>query len=276
MYHYPMLLVITFIFVMGLVWGSFLNVVIFRMSRGSSPLSGRSICPKCKHQLAWFYNIPLLSYLWLKGRCAYCHKKISIRYPLIEALTGILFVWWFLVGFNFFRLVGSPWSFIQPIFWLAVGMVLLSIFMTDLLYMVIPFSLNLLLFSLALFYRVSLTGFGIMNPMDLFNALFSGLALCALFLFLQILTRIIKKIDGFGWGDIYLAPSLGLLLGWPKILPGVFLSFVFGAVAGILLIVIGKKKIGQYIPFGPFLILGTVVALVWGGDIWNWYIGFLV
>jgi len=271
-----MIVVIGFIFVMGLVWGSFLNVVIFRMSHGSSPLSGRSICPKCKHQLAWFYNIPLLSFLWLRGKCAYCHKKISVRYPLIEALTGVLFVWWFLVGFNFFKLVGSPWSFIQPVFWLIVGMVMLAIFMTDLLYMVIPFSLNLLLFSLALFYRVGLTGFGIMQEGDLVKAVLSGLGLCLLFVTMQVLTKKIKHVDGFGLGDIYLAPALGLLLGWPKILPGVFCSFVLGALVGIILMIFGKKKLGQYLPFGPFLIAGTVFALVWGGQVWSWYMGLLV
>lgn len=271
-----MFLVILFIFVMGTIWGSFLNVVIFRMSHGSSPLSGRSICPKCKHQLAWFYNIPLFSFLWLRGKCAYCHKKISIRYPLIEVLTGVMFVWWFLVGFNFFKLVGSPWSFIQPVFWLTVGMVMLAIFMTDLLYMIIPFSLNLLLFSLALFYRVGLTGFGIMQTADFVRALLSGLGLGLLFLIIQMLTKMIKKVDGFGTGDIYLAPALGLLLGWPKIVPGVFFSFVLGAVVGVILIMTGKKKLGQYLPFGPFLIAGTVIALVWGGSIWNWYMGLLV
>ncbi|HSV94766.1 MAG TPA: prepilin peptidase [Spirochaetia bacterium] len=271
-----MFVVILFIFVMGLIWGSFLNVVIFRMSKGNSPLSGRSMCPKCKHQLAWFYNIPLLSFLWLKGRCAYCKKKISLRYPLIESLTGVLFVWWFVVGFNFFQLVGSPWSFIQPVFWLIVGMVMLSIFMIDLFYMVIPFSLNLLLFSLALFYRVSLTGFGIMQTKDLLLALLSGLGLCLLFVTLQKITKTIKKVDGIGLGDIFLAPSLGLLLGWPRILPGVFSSFVFGAIVGLVLLLFGKKKIGQYLPFGPFLILGTIIALVWGETIWMWYMGFLV
>jgi leader peptidase (prepilin peptidase)/N-methyltransferase len=271
-----MIWVIVFIFVIGLVWGSFLNVVIFRMSHGSSPLAGRSICPKCKHKLAWYYNIPLLSFVFLKGKCAYCHKNIAIRYPLIEALTGVMFVWWFLVGFNFFKLVGSPWSFIQPVFWLAVGMVMLSIFMTDLLYMVIPFGLNLLLFSLSLFYRVGLTGFGIMQPQDFFRAIMSGTTVCLLFLVIQAITRVVKKVDGFGLGDIYLAPSLGLLLGWPKIIPGVFLSFVFGAFFGITLILLKKEKIGQYIPFGPFLILGTVTALVWGSKIWEWYLGFLV
>ncbi len=253
-----------------------MNVVIFRMSHGSSPLSGRSICPKCKKQLAWYHNIPLLSFIALKGSCAFCHKKISIRYPLIEALTGIMFVWWFLVGFNFFQLVGSPWIFIQPVFWLVVGMVLLSIFMTDLLYMVIPFSLNLLLFSLALFYRVGLTAFGIMQTDDFVRALLSGLGLCLLFVILQAITKAVKKVDGFGLGDIYLAPSLGLLLGWPKILPGVFFSFALGAIVGVTLLLLGKKKLGQYLPFGPFLIMGTIIALVWGGQVWSWYAGLLV
>jgi len=77
-------------------------------------------------------------------------------------------------------------------------------------------------------------------------------------------------------GDIYLAPALGLLLGWPKIVPGVFFSFVLGAVVGMTLIVFGKKKLGQYLPFGPFLIAGTVIALVWGGSVWSWYMGLLV
>ena len=275
-YDKGMLPVILFIFVMGLVWGSFLNVVVFRTTHGSSPLSGRSMCPKCKHQLRWFDNIPLFSFLWLRGRCAYCHKKISIRYPIIEMLGGVLFVWWFLMGFNFFKLVGSPWSFIQPVFWLIVGMVLLAIFMTDLLYTVIPFSLNLLLFSISLFYRVGLAGFGIMQITDLVRALLSGLGLCLFFVLLQVLTKKIKKVDGVGLGDIYLAPSLGLLLGWPKIVPGVFLSFVLGSIAGIVLLLMRKKKIGQYLPFGPFLIIGTVLSLVWGGQMWSWYMSLLV
>jgi len=265
-----------FIFVMGLIWGSFLNVVVFRTSHGSSPLSGRSICPKCKKLIPWKYNIPLISFLWLRGKCANCKKPISWRYPLIELLTGLLFLWWFMVGFNFFKLVGSPWMIIQPLFWLIVGMVLLAIFMTDILYMVIPFSLNLMLFSLSLLYRVCLTGFGIMDPKDLKNAVIAGIGLCSFFLIVQILTKKIKKVDGFGLGDILMAPALGLLLGWPKIIPAMFASFLFGSIVGILLIISGKKKIGQYIPFGPFLIIGAAVGLIWGGGIWAWYMSLIV
>lgn len=271
-----MTFVIIFLFVMGLVWGSFLNVVIFRMSHGKSIAEGRSICPKCKHVLSWRYNIPLFSYAFLGGRCAYCHKKISIQYPLIEFLTGVFFVWWFVVGFNFFKLVGNPWSFVQPLFWLVVGLVLLAIFMTDLLYMVIPFSLNLLLFSLSLMYRVGLTGFGMMQPGDFFRALASGFGVCLLFLLVQVITKKVRGVDGFGLGDIFLVPSLGILLGWPKIVPAMFMSFMIGSVLGILLIMFGKKKLGEYLPFGPFLIAGTILSLVWGGQIWSWYMSLLV
>ena len=271
-----MTFVITFLFVMGLIWGSFLNVVIFRMSHGKSIAAGRSICPKCKHILSWRYNIPLLSYLFLRGRCAYCHKKISIQYPLIEFLTGVFFVWWFVVGFNFFKLVGNPWSFIQPVFWLVVGLVLFAIFMTDLLYMVIPFSLNLTLFSLSLLYRVGLVSFGLMRPDDFFRALASGIGVCLLFLLVQIMTKKMRGVDGFGLGDILLVPSLGILLGWPKIVPAIFLSFLIGSVVGICLISFGKKRFGQYLPFGPFLLLGTVISLVWGGSLWTWYGSLLV
>lgn len=271
-----MLLVILFLFVMGLVWGSFLNVVIYRMSNGSSFAKGRSKCPKCKHPIPWYMNIPLLSFFFLKGQCAFCHKKISIQYPVIEFLTGIFFVWWFVVGFNFFKLVGNPWSFIQPVFWLSVGLVLLAILVTDLLYMIIPFGLNLTLFTLALAYRVALTGFGIMNRIDFINAILAGAGICLLLIMLQFATKKIKKVDGFGLGDIYLVPSLGLLLGWPRIIPGMFLSFVLGSLVGIILIGLKKKKLSQYIPFGPFLILGTIISLVWGGAIWTWYVSLLV
>ncbi len=271
-----MTFLIAFLFVMGLVWGSFLNVVIIRSSKGKSFVKGRSYCPKCKHQLFWKDNIPLLSYFLLKGRCAYCHKRISIVYPIIEFLTGVFFVWWFLVGFGFFRLVGSPWVVIQPIFWLIVGLVLIVIFVEDLLYMVIPYWLNLFLFSITLGYKVLLVGSSKMQFKDLSLALVSGLVLAGFLVLANKLTKIIKGVDGFGLGDIYLAPSLGLLLGWPRIVPGIFSAFVSGSIVGILLIVLGRKKMGDYLPFGPFLILGTTIGLLYGEQLWNLYKGFFV
>lgn len=268
-------MVLIFLFLMGLVWGSFLNVVIYRTSHGKSPMEGRSVCPKCKKVIPWKYNIPLVSFVWLRGRCAFCHKKISWQYPLIEFVSGLLFIWWYIVGMQFFQLIGNPWQIVQPIFWLVVGMLMLTIFMTDLLYGVIPLSINLIFFSVVLFYRVGLVGFGKMTPIDLWWAVVSAAGLALLFYILQRATKWLKKVDGLGTGDIILSPTLALLLGWPKIIVGVFAAFVVGSVVGLTLIGMKKKKIGQTIPFGPFLVAGTIIALIWGGPIWNWYMGML-
>ncbi|KKT36351.1 MAG: Type 4 prepilin-like protein leader peptide-processing enzyme [Candidatus Collierbacteria bacterium GW2011_GWC1_45_47] len=264
-----------FLFIMGLVWGSFLNVVIYRTTHGKSPADGRSRCPKCKKIIPWKFNIPVISFLILRGKCANCKKKISWQYPVIELMSGLLFVWWYLMGMQFFRLIGSPWQLVQPIFWLMVGMILLTIFMTDLLYGVIPLSVNLIFFTLVLVYRVTLVAFGQMNPIDLWLAVLSALGVTTLFFILQKATKLIKKVDGLGDGDIALSPTLGLLLGWPKITVGIFTAFVIGSVFGIALIGFSKKKINQTIPFGPFLVAGTIVALLWGGEIWSWYMGML-
>ena len=259
------------VFIFGLVWGSFLNVVIYRTTHGTSPLSGRSKCPKCKKTISWKYNIPLISFFWLHGRCAHCGTKISWQYPVVELLTGLLFVWWLWIGRGFFLLAGQPWTLLQPGFWLVVGMLLVVIFVADWRFGLIPDSANFSLFVLALGYRLSLTGSGLMQSADLVNAIICGLVLMAFFYGLWFFTR----GRGFGFGDVKLAPSLGLLLGWPKTTVAVFLAFVIGAVVAVILIALGKKKLGQTIPFGPFLVLGTFAALLFGGRLWGWYWGQL-
>ncbi|MFZ2202112.1 MAG: prepilin peptidase [Microgenomates group bacterium] len=260
-----------FIFIFGLVWGSFLNVVIYRTTHGTSPLSGRSKCPKCKKTISWKYNIPLISFFWLQGKCAYCRAKISWQYPVVELLTGLLFVWWLWMGRGFFLLVGQPWTLLQPGFWLVVGMLLVVVFVADWRFGLIPDSVNFSLFVLALGYRLSLTGFGLMQSTDLIRAIICGLVLMAFFYGLWFFTR----GRGFGFGDVKLAPALGLLLGWPKTTVAVFLAFVLGAVVALVLIALGKKKLGQTIPFGPFLVLGTFAALLFGNRLWGWYWGQL-
>ncbi len=256
---------------MGVVWGSFLNVVIFRTTHGMSPMKGRSVCPKCKKQIDWKYNIPLLSFLFLRGKCHNCKKSISWQYPVVEFVTGILFVWWFWVGSEFFRLAGQPWGLFQPIFWLIVGMLLLTIFVTDLLYGLIPDVVNLVLFSVVLMYRSSLVLSGKMDPVDLAKAVACAFALTLFFAFLWWVT----KKRGFGFGDVKMAPAIGLLLMWPKTLVAVMLAFIIGALVGIVLLVVRRKRFGQTLPFGPFLVLGIAIALLWGQKIWNMYIGYL-
>lgn len=258
-------------FVTGLVFGSFLNVVIYRTAHGQSPLSGRSVCPKCKKKISWKYNIPMISFFILRGRCAYCGKKISWQYPVVEFLTGALFVWWFLIGRSFFLLWGQPWNFVQPLFWLAVGMLLLVVFVADLLFGIIPDSVNVILFGLSLTYRVGLALTNQMQGGDLVSAIIGGLVLALFFYFLWRVT----KGKGFGFGDVKLAPSLGLLLGWQKLIVAVFLAFLSGAMASSVLLLLKKKKFGQTIPFGPFLVGATTVSLLFGGAIWGWYVGLL-
>lgn len=262
---------IALLFSLGMALGSFLNVVVYRTIYGESPMEGRSKCPHCKKAISWKHNIPLISFLVLGGKCAYCKKKISWQYPVVEVLTGMLFVWWYLVGNGFFMLVNSPFEIVQPYFWLMVGILLLLVVVFDAWYGVIPNGVNLLLFVLVVTYRLALSISGIMRWEDFAMAIVAGVALTAFFYGLYLFT----KKRGFGFGDVKLAPSLGLLLGVRGTIVGTMLAFMTGAVVAVVMLAVGRKKFGQTIPFGPFLVLGTVMSLLWHGAIWEWYFGFL-
>lgn len=259
------------LFLLGSAVGSFLNVIIYRTVRDESWISGRSRCEFCSKKIHWYYNVPLLSYLMLQGKTKCCRKPLSISHPVIEFLTGSLFVWWYWGGSLFFRLTSQPFSTLQPIFWLAVGVLLVLIFFSDLLYTIIPDLAVAALLVISLIYRVVLTTSGVMDSRDLVLALISMVVSVGLFASLWKLT----KGKGMGMGDVKLAAPLALLLGWPKILVGLFSSFILGAVVALGLMALGKKKFGQVVPFGPFLVLGTILALVWGESIFSWYVGLL-
>lgn len=259
------------IFALGLCIGSFINVLIYRGLHGLSPYQGRSFCDHCKRQLRWFENIPLLSYLALGGKCRTCAKKISWTYPLVEFTTGLLFVWWASLGFAFFKLTQSPLTYIQPGFWLVIGLILVIIFFTDLFHGIIPDWTVVAMSLLVLTYKLYLAHSGVMQIADVWGSLLSGLVASAFFLVLYLGT----KGRGIGFGDVKFAFPMGLLLGFPKSLVGFFASFLIGAIIGIGLLMYGKKKFGQTVPFGPFLILGIFVALVWGDSLWSWYLGLM-
>ena len=265
------LLIFGFVFLLGLSIGSFLNVVIYRTLREESFVTGRSRCDHCRKTIAWYDTIPLFSYLILAGTCRYCHKPIAIQHLIVEGMTGVLFGWWYLVGFAFFRLTTHPLLYIQPAYWLVVGILLLIILITDLTTYLIPDFTVILLSLFAFAYRLLLVKMGIMSPQDLVYAVMAGVGLALFFAGLIMVTR----GRGMGWGDVKLAVALGLILGWPRALVAVFLAFIAGAIAGIGLVLTKKKTFGQTIPFGPFLVVGTVAALMWGYTIWMWYIGLL-
>lgn len=258
---------VSLLFFLGMAIGSFLNVIIYRTVNNDSPLRGRSYCDVCKRQIAWYDNIPVISYIVLRRRCRYCHSPIPWSYPAVEVLTGVLFVWWYLIGFTFFQLSARPLVVIQPFFWLSTGIILVVICFTDLLYSIIPDSAVVLLSVFTFFYRLLLTSQHIMRVQDFWFFLASALVASLFFLTLVLIT----KGKGMGMGDVKLAFPLGLILGWPNILVAVFFAFISGACVGILTILLKKKKLQSAIPFGPFLIFGTLIALVWGNAIVSFY-----
>jgi len=252
------------IFVLGLAVGSFLNCVIYRQEVGESFLKGRSYCPNCKHTLSWIDLIPLFSFLFLKGECRYCHKKISLQYPLVELFTAILFI---LVAFYSFP------NLLVTSYWLLITSLLIIIFVFDLKHYIIPDGVIYSAIAISgIWYLVSGIFFYAYTKYQTLNTLYSALGTALFFLIIVLISR----GKWMGVGDIKLAFFMGLFLGWPNILVGLFLAFFIGAIIGIGLIIFGKKKMSSEVPFGPFLVAGTFLALFFGQNLINWYLNFLV
>lgn len=241
------------IFGIGLCVGSFLNVLIYRLNNGGSPFLGRSHCPKCKHALKWFDLIPLLSFIMLRAKCRYCKKTIHGRYPAVELLTGGLFI----------GLLGpispiSHISLINRIGLLMVGSSFIIIFFSDLLYGTVPDM------AIGLGILGSLENLGRMENLRM------GMGAMLFFLILILLSR----GKGMGMGDVKLGGLMGIFLGFPKTMVGIWLGFVLGALLAGGLLLFKKKKLKETIPFAPFLIFGTIIAFFWGEKIWHLFIGY--
>jgi leader peptidase (prepilin peptidase) / N-methyltransferase len=255
---------IIFLFLLGTAIGSFLNVLIDRIPRDESIVKGRSHCDKCKHILAPYDLIPLLSFILLSGRCRYCKVKLSVQYPIVEFITGLMFVFIYLYNFhlltiNHYSLVSVPLNFlINLVFLLTIMSSLFVIFITDLKYRIIPD--QILIFDLPLIFI-----YLIINHYPLIiNHFLSGLALFLLFLILVLITR----GKGMGLGDVKFAFVMGFLLGFPKIIVAFYLSFLTGALFSIILILVKHKRMKDAIPFGPFLAASTAVSLLYGDGLW--------
>lgn len=233
------------IFVFGLIVGSFLNVLIYRLPQNLS-LLGRSFCPNCKKKISWYDNIPLLSFILLKGKCRFCHSPISLQYPIVELLTGILFV------LIFFMLPDQNIKYLTSIsYYLFIISSLIVIFFTDLKHGIIPDKIT---YSAIVVSIIFLTSQYPNIPISYFLSAFGAAAFLG---FLHVITR----GRGMGLGDVKLAALMGLFLGFPKIVLALYAAFLTGAIVSLILILVGKKRFGQTIPFGPFLILGTILTL---------------
>jgi len=252
------------VFLFGLILGSFLNCLIYRLETTESFLKGRSFCPHCKHTLAWQDLIPILSFLFLRGKCRYCSQKISWQYPLVEFFTGVLFVLVFWQTIYDLRFM---------IYELVIVCFLIIIFVYDLKHYLIPDKViyPAILIS-GIWYFVSSIFLNLYTKYEILNTIYSAFGAALFFLLIVLISR--EKWMGIG--DIKLAFLMGLILSWPKILVALFLAFFIGAVIGIGLIAAGKKTLKSEVPFGPFLITGTFIALFWGEKLFNWYQNFFL
>lgn len=259
------------IFILGTLIGSFINCLVWRLHKNESIL-GRSYCPKCRKQIYWYENIPILSYIFLKAKCSGCGKKISIQYPLVELITGILFALSFylnLVNLGAIDLYGIVFSFdfeflirvIRDLFFISV---MIIIFLYDLRWYLILDRITLpaifLIFALNIFL-----GF------DLKSLLLGVLVGGGFFLF-QFLVSRGKWIGG---GDIRLGALMGAMFSWPMILLALFLSYIIGSLVSVPLVIFGKKEWGSQIPFGVFLTSASVVVVFWGTEILRWYLSLI-
>jgi leader peptidase (prepilin peptidase)/N-methyltransferase len=244
----------------GLIVGSFLNVVIWRVPRQESVVTPPSHCPGCDTPIAPYDNIPVLSWLVLRGRCRHCGTSISARYPLIELLTAALFV---AVGARFAD------SWVLPAYLvLTAGLIAISVI--DLEHFLIP---NRVLYPTGFISGALLVvGSGLEDEWGALGRAVLG-ALCA-FAFFFALHVIVPR--GMGFGDVRLSFLLGLFLGWlgwAELFGGLFMGFLLGAIVGGALIAIGKRGRRQQIPFGPFLAAGTMIFILVGEPIIDWYTG---
>ena len=238
--------------VLGAMVGSFANVAIYRLPRHQSLVTPRSRCPHCGHPIRAWDNIPLLSFLLLRGRCRDCGAPISWRYPLVEALTAALFlaVWlWF--GASLASLRAALFALIMVI-----------VIFVDLDHRIIPNALTYPGIALGLLLAWGGGAWGFLT------AVIAALGAGLVFLAIAVLSR-----GGMGGGDIKLAALMGAFLGWPLIAAALFVSFMVGGIVGVALLATGRRRRKDPVPFGPFLAVGGLAALFWGERLIRWYLG---
>lgn len=244
------------VFIIGLLMGSFYNVCIYRIPREESIAFPPSHCTSCGTKLIWMDLIPVISYIFIKGKCRYCHEKISPKYPLVELLTGFIF----LVLFVKFQL---SWTFAA---YTILSSILIIATLIDLKYQIIPDGLVIVGAIAGIILSISgLSG-------DWLNSLIGMLIGGGTFLLVAILSVLILKKEGMGGGDIKLMGMIGLFAGWKLTALSILLSIYLGGIIGGCLLLFRIKKRGDHIPYGPFIAIGTFIAILYGNEIIQWYL----
>jgi len=243
-----MLVFYIFLFLFGLVVGSFLNVVISRFPTKESILKNRSHCPFCQKKLTWFELVPILSFIIQRGKCRHCGKKISWQYPLVEFFTGLIFLLIFI-----YKL---------PVFYFLIACFLIILFLYDLKHYLVPDKIVYPAIIITFIYRL----------FEDFNYLLAALIGGAFFLAIVLISR----GRWMGMGDVKIGFLMGLILGLSYLFTALFLAFLSGAIISVILIILKKKTLQSEIPFAPFLIGATFITIFWGDILINWYLNLFM
>jgi len=253
------------VFIFGLVFGSFANVVIYRLPKGKSIVRPGSQCPSCGKDILWYDNIPLISYILLRGRCRFCKKHISARYFLIELVTGILFLLIYLkfgMGVSFFIYTLFAFSL------LIMGFIDIDTYLiSDVI--VLPGIVLGLAFSTVfpqMHYELSRGG-------SILYSLTGGLLGAGLLILLGMVGKLLFRKEAMGGGDVKLLAMIGVFLGWKSVFMTIFFASLLGTVISLTLIALKKKTMEDYVPFGPYLGLGAVISMFYKGMI---FLGFFI
>ena len=252
--------------VLGLVIGSFLNVVVWRVPRGESVISPPSACPNCRTEIRRRDNVPILSWLILRGRCRDCSEPISVRYPLVELVTGMMF----LAVTAYFVVVEQNLAVLPAYLYLAAIGVALTLIDYDTHRL--PNSIVLPSYVVAIILLVG--GSAVSGQWErLLPAAVGGVAMYAFYFLLAIV-----KPGGMGFGDVKLAGVLGLYLGWlgwPSLIVGAFAAFVLGGVVSIVLLATRRAGRNSGIPFGPWMIGGAAIGIFFGANVAGGYLSLV-
>ena len=246
------------IFLLGTSLGSFANVCIYRLPKSKQIISGRSFCPRCKKKIIWYDNLPLISFIFLNGKCRNCNKSISARYFIVELITGISFL---LIYFNYK-------DFNTIVFLSILVLILIMIFFIDLENFIIPDTLNFSIMGLAILKNF-LPNFNTSLIHEINQSIIGGIVGYLSIWLIIYLYKTFKKIDGMGLGDAKLMAGTGLLFGWQSIPFVLFVSSILGLFFVVPSLIKKQKNLRTEIPFGPFIILACLVYFAYGSLIYD-------
>lgn len=263
-------------FAFGLLIGSFLNVCVYRLPRDLSVVRPRSYCPACEHQIAWYDNIPVVSYVLLSGRCRHCKTRISARYPVVEIMTGLLF-------FVYIWRMGPTLAGVK---YCVLGALLTGLLFSDLEERILPdeFTLGGTLIGLAFAFLIPVQDFAAhmllwvlkvdLNPrlVSFLEALVGSVVPAGVLWFGGYLYEKLRKREGMGFGDVKMLLMVGAFLGFRDTILTMVIGSVLGSVAGFLYIRITRKELSTYeLPFGTFLSIGGIAVTLLGPTVFEWY-----